>query len=144
MKKVIYIVMAGAMLLGGCRKPSSDPRVNVATGVGSDTVLNNVILRPVAKAFSALIGQGIEVQETTLRTTPEGFLELQIRGYNRSWSVRRFDYIVEWLDKDGMVIPSKTNVWQLTSARPKSNFSIRSIAPRTDAVDFRMNTRKSL
>jgi uncharacterized protein YcfL len=58
--------------------------------------------------------------------------------------LRRFDYIVEWLDKDGMVIPTKTNVWQLTSAQPKSNFSIRSVAPRTDAVDFRMNTRKSL
>jgi hypothetical protein len=60
MKKVMYSVMTVALLFAGCHKPSSDPRVNVTTGVGSDTLLNNIILRPVAKAFSALIGQGIE------------------------------------------------------------------------------------
>jgi len=143
MKQLAVYAMVAAVLVSGCRKPSSDPRVNVATGVGSDTVLNNVILRPVAKAFSALIGEGIEVQETTIRTTPEGFQEIQIRGYNRSYKIRRFDYLVEWLDRDGMVIPAKTNIWQRTSVQPKSTFTIRSIASRTDAVDFRMNTRKS-
>lgn len=143
MKKVFYSMIVAAVLVSGCHKPSSDPRVNVASRVGSDTVLNNVILRPVAKAFSALIGEGIEVQETTIRTTSEGFQEIQIRGYNRSYSIRQFDYLVEWLDSDGMVIPTKTDVWQRTSVQPKSTFTIRSIAPRTDAVDFRMNTRKS-
>lgn len=141
-KAIIIGVLAVAAVFGGCGKPSADERVNVAGGVGSDTLLNNIILRPVAVAFSALIGEGIEVQQTTLRTNDEGFLELQVSGYNRSYSIRRFDYIVEWVDKDGMVLPSKTNVWQPMSVQPKSKFAILSIAPRAEAVDFRMNTRK--
>lgn len=142
MKIWVCVLAAVVMLVGGCGKPSADERVNVASGVGSDTLLNNIILRPVAVAFSALLGEGIEVQQTTLRTNNEGFLELQVSGYNRSRSIRRFDYLVEWVDKDGIVLPAKTSVWQPMSVQPKSRFSILSIAPRAEAVDFRMNTRK--
>lgn len=137
----ICAISAISLVLCGCQNPSSDPRVNVADTVGSDTAVSNIILRPVGQAFSALIGEGIEVSETTIRTTSAGFKEIQIRGYNRSHAIRRFDYMVEWLDADGMVIPSKTAVWQPKSVQPKSTFTIRSVAPRTDAVDFRMNTR---
>ena len=88
-----------------------------------------------------MLGEGIEVNETTLRTTLQGYKEIQIRGYNRAHNIRRFDYMVEWLDADGMVIPSKTAVWQPKSVQPKSVFTIRSDVPRKDAIDFRMNTR---
>jgi uncharacterized protein YcfL len=137
----VCVIAAMTMVLGGCAKQSTDPRVNVADSVGSDSLGSNIILRPVGQAFSALIGEGIEVQETTVRRTPQGFKEIQVRGYNRSHSIRRFDYLVEWLDADGMVMPSKTAVWQPMSVQPKSTFTIRSIAPRVEAIDFRMNTR---
>jgi len=142
-QSAVYAMMMIAVLAGGCGKPSEDERVNIASGVGSDTLLNNIILRPVLKAFSALIGEGIEVKKADLRTNDEGFLELQVSGYNRSYNIRRFDYNVEWVDKDGLVIPTKTGVWQKMSVQPKSNFAILSVAPRKDAADFRMNTRKS-
>lgn len=137
----VCVITAMTMVLGGCAKQSTDPRVNVADSVGSDSLGSNIILRPVGQAFSALIGEGIEVQETTVRRTPQGFKEIQVRGYNRSHGIRRFDYLVEWLDADGMVMPSKTAVWQPMSVQPKSTFTIRSIAPRVEAIDFRMNTR---
>jgi uncharacterized protein YcfL len=139
----VGLLVTAVLFAGGCNKPSSDPRVNVADSVGSDTLGSNVIIRPIGQAFSALLGEGIEVQETTVRRTPQGFKEIQVRGYNRSHSIRRFDYLVEWLDADGMVIPAKTAVWQPVSVQPKSVFTIRSIAPRVEAVDFRMNTRTS-
>lgn len=144
MKRIYFVsILCGlATFFVGCGKPSADPRVNVASGVGSDTLADNLIVRPIGQIFSALIGEGIEVQQATLRRNAEGFLELQVAGYNRSWSTRRFDYLVEWLDKDGMVIPAKTSVWQHASVQPKSPFAIRAIAPTPDAVDFRMNTRK--
>jgi hypothetical protein len=41
------------------------------------------------------------------------------------------------------VIDSATNKWLLTSAPAKAPFAIKAVAPRTDAVDFRMNTRKA-
>lgn len=135
-------IAAMGLVLCGCGTPSSDARVNVADSIGSDTLGSNIILRPVGQAFSALIGEGIEINETTIRTTPQGFKEIQVRGYNRAHNIRRFDYMVEWLDADGMVIPSKTAVWQPKSVQPKSTFTIRSVAPRTDAIDFRMNTRR--
>jgi len=139
----VCLLMTAVLFSGGCGKPSSDPRVNVAGSVGSDTLGNNIIIGPIGQAFSALIGEGIEVQETTVRRTPQGFKEIQVRGYNRSHSIRRFDYLVEWLDADGMVIPAKTAVWQPVSVQPKSTFTIRSISPRVEAIDFRMNTRSS-
>lgn len=137
----LCVLAAMGWVLCGCGNPSSDPRVNVADQVGSDSPGSNIILRPVGQAFSALLGEGIEVNETTLRTTAQGYKEIQIRGYNRAHNIRRFDYMVEWLDAGGMVIPSKTAVWQPKSVQPKSVFTIRSVAPRKDAIDFRMNTR---
>ena len=138
---ITAILLAGSML-SGCGSHTHDSRVNLADTVGSDHLGSNIITRPAGQIFSAVVGEGIVIQNVTQRVTPQGFLEVQVQGLNQSHGIRRFDYTVEWLDAGGMVIPAKTTVWQRISVQPKSTFAFRTIAPRTEAVDFRINTRR--
>jgi uncharacterized protein YcfL len=142
-KHSLLIMCIGALLLGGCASKPSDERINMGKGVSSDTLTDNIIIRPFAYVISALLGQGVEVTEVIENRTPQGFLDVQMRGYNKAHGIKRFDYRVEWLDANGMVIPTKTSVWVPVSAMGKSEVSFRFIAPRKEAVDFRINTRKN-
>jgi uncharacterized protein YcfL len=142
-KHSLLIMCIGALLLGGCASKPSDERLNMGKGVSSDTLTDNIIIRPFAYVISALLGQGVEVTEVIENRTPQGFLDVQMRGYNKAHGIKRFDYRVEWLDANGMVIPTKTSVWVPVSAMGKSEVSFRFIAPRKEAVDFRINTRKN-
>ena len=140
-RSILWFVVMG-IILAGCGSPSSDDRVNVDHRVGSDTLGDNIITRPFKMAVSALLGQGIEVTEVIEARTPEGFLDVQMKGVNKAYGVKQFEYRTEWLDANGMVIPTKTSVWVPVSAMGKSEVTFRFIAPRKEAVDFRLNTRK--
>ncbi len=141
MKKLEFVLIALIVFSYGCQK-QSDTRIHVREGVASDTLGSNVVTRPVAHAFSALIGEGIEVTNAVTRMSDAGFLELYVNGNNKSYKTKRFRYRVEWLDADGLQIETKTSVWLQMSAMGKSPFSIKAVAPRKQAVDFRMDTRK--
>ena len=63
MKKITLILLAFSFaILTGCSNKDNDPRIHVREGVGSDTLGSNIVTRPVAKAFSALMGEGIEIE----------------------------------------------------------------------------------
>ncbi len=141
MKKLEFVLIALIVFSSGCQKPS-DSRIHLRDEVGSDTLASNIVTRPVVYAFSALIGEGIEATDAVTRRNDAGFLELYINGYNKSVQTKRFRYRVEWLDEDGLMIETKTSVWLPMSAMGKSPFSIKVVAPRPQAVNFRMDTRK--
>jgi len=141
MRLALYTLLCVITLWSfGCQ--SQDKGVILQEGVASDTLANNIVTRPVIHAFSALIGEGLEVKQAVTRVNKDGFMELEVNGYNKSFDVRKFEYKVEWLDGSGMVIDSTTNKWLTWSAAGKSPFTIKAVAPRTTAVDFRMNTRQ--
>jgi uncharacterized protein YcfL len=110
--------------------------------VASDNLADNIVTRPVAYAFSALIGEGIEVTNAVMKRNDAGILELYVNGVNHSQFIKQFKYRVEWLDKDGLVIQSKTSVWLRASAMGKSPFTFKVVAPTADAVNFRIDTQK--
>jgi uncharacterized protein YcfL len=141
LKRNLFIVCIAVLVLSGCK--TSDERINMGKGVGGDTLADNIITRPFAYVISALLGQGVEITEIIEAKTPEGYLDVQMKGYNKAHGIKRFDYRVEWLDSNGMVIPTKTSVWVPVSAMGKSEVTFRFIAPRKEAVDFRINTRKN-
>lgn len=117
-------------------------KIHVREGIRSDDLVNNIVTRPVAHAFSAIIGEGIEIDEAILARNDTGYLELNINGHNRSYNTKRFRYKIEWLDKNGLMIQTKTSTWLPASATGKSSFSLKAVAPRVEAVDFRMDTKK--
>ena len=141
MKKTGILLIALMVLACGCSK-TTDSRIHMREGVGSDTLGSNIVTRPVTHAFSALIGEGLEVTEAVTRRNDAGFLELYVTGYNKSYDTKRFQYKVEWLDADGLPVGTKTSTWLPMSATGKNIFSFKVVAPRTEAVDFRMDTRK--
>jgi uncharacterized protein YcfL len=141
MKKLEFILIVLIVTTSGCQK-QGDSRVHVREGVASDTLASNIVTRPVVHAFSDLIGEGIQVTDAVTRRNDAGFLELYVNGYNKSYRTKRFRYRVEWLDADGLLIETKTSVWEQMSAMGNSPFTIKAVAPRQQAVDFRMDTRK--
>ena len=119
MKKLEFVLIALIVFASGCQK-QNDSRIHVREEVASDTLGSNIVTR----------------------RNNAGFLELYVNGHNRSFGTKRFRYRVEWLDEDGIMIETKTSVWLPMSAMGKSPFSIKAVAPRPQAVNFRMDTRK--
>ena len=136
----VLLIMT-AVITSSCYEPH-DPRINLDDEVRSDNLGSNYLTRPVGDALSALLGEGIDVTRVVTRTNKAGFMEVHVQGFNRATGVRRFEYRVEWLDKQGVVIETAASTWLPVSAKGKSEFSFKSIAPSRDAVDFRINTRK--
>jgi uncharacterized protein YcfL len=134
---LLFIV---AISVWGCKQ--QDKRINMAADVGSDNVVVNIVTKPVIYAASWLIGQGIDIDKAVTYINKDGFMELEIQAHNRALNTIRFEYKVEWLDKDGLTIDSSTSKWLTWSAAANSPFVIKAVAPKTTAVDFRMNTRK--
>jgi len=140
-KRTVVWLCTAALMGTGCHPGSSDPRVNTAQGVQSDTLRNNIITRPIGEFVSVMVGEGIEVKDVKERNTEAGFLEIQISGYNHSTARKLFDYKVEWLDKDGMIVDTAMSRWIQMSAMPKSVFAFKAIGPHPRAVSWRINTR---
>lgn len=142
MKIILNVLLVLAVVvLTSCDKPH-DTRVNMDDEVRSDTLTSNYITRPIGNALSALLGEGIKITSVVTRTNEAGFMEVHVQGFNHSSSVKRFEYRVEWLDDQGIVIESAATTWLPVSAKRKSQFSFKSIAPSRQAVDFRIDTRK--
>jgi uncharacterized protein YcfL len=140
MKTITNVLLfAVALAFVSCDQPQ---QIHLRSEVASDSLADNIVTRPVAFAFSALIGEGIEVTQAFTRINKGGVLELYINGYNHSQFTKKFQYRVEWLDRDGQLIQTKTSVWQRMSALGKSQFSFKVVAPKPEAVNFRMETRK--
>ena len=142
MKQIGFILIVGTLLIPGCSKPNTDDRILVREDVASDTIGHNIVTKPIKHAFSALVGDGIEITEAVTRRNDAGFLELYVMGFNKAYDTKRFQYKVEWLDADGLLIETKASTWKLFSATGKNRFSITERATRTNAADFRMDTRK--
>ena len=143
MKTITNILFfAIAVVFISCNEQQQDSRIHLREEVRSDSLVDNIVTRPVAYAFSALIGESIEITQAVTKRNDAGFLELHVNGHNRSYQTKRFRYRVEWLDENGLLIQSKTSVWLPMSAMGKSPFSFKVVAPRPEAVNFRIDTKK--
>jgi len=144
MKKIFLMLLfvLSAVILVGCNEPV-DKRVNLVTGVNSSTLADNVLTRPVYGAFTLLAGYGIELKDVKVFRNEAGFMEIQVTGYNSAVYKKRFDYKVDWLDSNGIAVNSKANVWTTVSAKSRTVFYFKTVAPTKDVVDYRMNTRET-
>lgn len=141
MRKLGLMLIAAMFLVLGCDNNKQDPRIKLQEGVASDTLASNVVTKPVLHAFSALVGERLDITNAVMRRNAGGFMELYIEGYNNSYNTERFQYRVEWVDADGIPVESKPTPWKPMSAVGKSSFNILDEATKPQAVDFRMNTR---
>ena len=61
MKKLGIMLIVMMVLVLGCGSNQQDPRIKVQEGVASDTLGSNIVTKPVLHAFSALVGDRINV-----------------------------------------------------------------------------------
>ena len=137
--KILLVVIIIAQI--GCYKPH-DEKVNVSDGIRSNNHGTNLVAQSAEGALSALAGEGIEIKDVKQFKNEAGFLEVHVTGYNAAMYTKRFEYKVEWLDANGVVLETKTSVWLPASAKAKSIFAFKQISPRRQAENFRMITRK--
>lgn len=149
-KTILTALIIFTIAIGGCgkkaelsEKEKALEKVHVADGVGSDTATSNIIIRPVAYFISDLIGQGLVAKDVTQRVGKSGYLEVYITLHNQSWRTKQFEYKFEWLDSADAILDTKTSVWLPFSIAGNTDGTIKGIAPRTDAANFRVITRKS-
>jgi uncharacterized protein YcfL len=140
--KTITNILLAALVFTFAACDQQPNKINLRSGIGSDNLGSNIVTKPIAYLFSGLIGEGIEIDKAILGRNDTGFLELNINGHNRSYNTKRFRYKIEWLDANGLMIQTKTSTWLPHSATGKSSFSIKAVAPRKEAVQFRMDTKK--
>lgn len=143
MKNLIVLCVMLALFGIGCGPKSSDQRVHMRSGLSGGSLGSNVVTESVKGVFEWLSSAGVVVDNAVMnRDNNSGLLQIFIAGHNKSSKTKRFRYRVEWLNADGLVIDTKTSVWQPMSAMGKSPFQIKEVAPRPEAVNFRMDTRK--
>lgn len=141
MKTITNIILA-TLVFTSIACDQQPAKIHIREGIRSDDLGNNIVTRPISYAFSWLIGEGIEIDKAVMARNDSGFLELDIKGHNRSYSAKRFRYKITWLDKNGLTIETKTSTWLPASAMGKSPFSIKAVAPRKEAVDCTLDTKK--
>ena len=134
------LLLTVAVGVWGCHE--DDKRISMAEDVKSDNVVVNIVTKPVIHSFSWVIGEGLDIDRAVTYVNKDGFMELEIQGHNRAFNPIRFEYKVEWVDNAGLTLDSATSKWLTWSAAAKGPFVIKAVAPRTSAVDFRLNTRK--
>ncbi|AQQ08511.1 putative periplasmic lipoprotein [Sedimentisphaera cyanobacteriorum] len=134
-----YLAIAVMMVVfaGGCAQQNTDPRVQMGEGVSQ----SSPVLSPITKAVSDLIGQGVKVQTVTESVNSNGFYQVDITLRNESYKTKRFQYKFEWLDENGALVPTKTSTWLPFSISGNSTATIKGVAPRSEAKNFRVVTR---
>lgn len=139
--KMLIVLMVLSCLWGGCYQ-QVDQRVNLSPEIRHDPLGTNVIVGPIADAFSALVGEGVCLSDVKTCVNKDGLTEVQVDGYNKSSRKMCFEYKVRWFDANGFEVDSITDNWMPVSAMPKSSFTIKAISPSKCAVDFKIDTRK--
>ena len=141
MKMTALLILTGILVaLTGCYQ-QADPRINLNSGVRSNTLDSNFITKPISDLVNILIGKGIVITEVKTSRSQSGFMTVQVRGRNESAAKRLFEYKAEWLDENVIFLDTVTDNWMPVSVSPKSEFSFRVVATRREADDYRINTR---
>jgi len=89
-------------------------------------------------------GLRIGLSVTDIKTTPHygGFMEVQVTGKNHMSVYKKLEYRIEWLNQNGMLIPSVMSGWTGFPAYQNTEFRFKAVAPAMSAQDFRIIIRE--
>lgn len=90
-----------------------------------------------------ILGNRAEVIALSEAITPGGFAKVQVELRNNSSRTRHIEYLFEWFDANGMILPSSSRVYQTRELIGGETISLTSIAPTTSARDFRLKLTRA-
>ncbi len=93
---------------------------------------------PIVKVISSCGNSDIVVTDIKGRKKPDGFMQAQVIGENRSDSYKLLEYQVIWFDKEGFKIQSILSKYKTVPAYANQPFQINATSPSTKATTFRL------
>jgi uncharacterized protein YcfL len=75
--------------------------------------------------------------------TAGGNYEVQVTVANNGFKTRRFSYLFDWIDENGMIIETSMSTWKTASVAAGGTIVISSVAPNDTARTFQLQTRRS-
>jgi len=121
MTKMLLIALLLSVMSCAARTRAIDPRVTIIEPrLGRNLIVTNVI----AERDSG------------------GLLEVQVDGMSYFKGYLNLEYRIDWLDQNGMLIPTTITQWTKFPAFQHAEFRFRTIAPSKGASDFRILIRR--
>lgn len=88
------------------------------------------------------LASGVSISKVSSVRNDSDFLEVQVTGVNQTAFYKKLEYRIEWLDQNGLVIPTILSRWTEFPAFENTEFRFKAIAPKVTATDFRILIRK--
>jgi len=73
----------------------------------------------------------------------DGYLRVQVTGFNDASSYQKLQYRIQWLNKSGVFITTILTRWVDFPAFQNSPFNFQEIAPSTKATSFQILIREN-
>ena len=70
--------------------------------------------------------------------TSNGFLRVQVEIENASTTTKHIEYLFEWFDNDGNLIPSVTRAYRVREILGRETIYLSAISPSEQAADFQL------
>lgn len=128
-------LLSGAFLLleSGC---SSTTTVNSVEN--AQTVAQRKMLAEKCIITDRSLNNAVRVLDINSSTSPAGYLKIQVKVLNRTSSLKRFSYRVEWYDQNGIIINLPTASAIPMAIEGKDIIPLVQVAPTPMAKDFRI------
>lgn len=104
-----------------------------------------VTVRPVdprVRIIDNFLASDISITQVSSVRDKGGLLEIQVTGVNNTSYYKKLQYRIEWLDQNGLVIPTILSRWTGFPAFENTEFRFKAVAPKPTATDFRILIRK--
>ena len=85
----------------------------------------------------------LSAKDVRFGPTEGGPWQVQVTVANNDFRTRRFSYLFQWIDGNGMIIESPISTWKTASVPSGGTIVISSVAPVDTARTFQLQTRRS-
>ncbi|MEC7351619.1 MAG: YcfL family protein [Planctomycetota bacterium] len=130
---LLSALLVPAMLLSACGS------VNTYRATAGDEPGKTRYQEQINDALTSIF---LKAEAVRFARTPGGPYQVQVTVANDDFRYRRFAYQFEWLDANGMQVPSGST-WQTATIASGGTVVISSVAPNDTCETFQLQTRRS-
>ena len=132
------VLLVCAALAAGCTRTTSSNVAEVYSITGPEGEIevrkNIVVNRP-------WLAQRLEFGDIRTRSTPNGFLEVQVAVTNTRTTTQQLEYSFAWYDADGFQVEAVGSAWKPHVIYGKQTVELQSIAPTPAATSVKVFVR---
>ena len=104
----------------------------------SDTLSKKAFIEDVRVVTDPFLQSRAKVLGINETLTEGGFLKIQVELENLTPRTKHVEYLFEWFDKDGNLIPSTTRSYRVRELLGRETIFLQAVSPTDQASDFRL------